>query len=258
MRNQRLLVIGLLIAVAVVWLLVVLPRPHADAPPRGVVADTAKPAAPAAKPALLTTAAAPIDAPPPTPPGKAVADPPAAEPEPESETEAASEAAPDPEPMSKVPAADADVATDLFAEQIAKQEAEPEEGHLPNAARDLWKRFDKEQADRDWADAAEKHLQETLTAWIAALGEGSNEHLVLVHVECRATLCQVLAADNDLDGQNARAESGQEWQQAIASLPQQSWWPAAGFTDLTTQVSTNEGYVLYTTYLLRAATPAAS
>jgi hypothetical protein len=246
MRNQRLIVIGALIVVALVWLYFVMPvapepRAIARAAPAPVVAEKPPEPAPAPEP----VAAPPhVEAPPPV----AVAEtPPAPDPEPEAPpAEGAKEV---------VPAADPDKAADLFADLLTKQDTESDENKLPNPARDLWKRFDKETQDADWAAAAAKHLQDTLEEWIDALPEEAGDHVVLVHVECRATLCQVLAADNDIAGQGARAEVSQEWQQVIAGLRNQSWWGESGFTDMTTQVTSSEGYVLYTTYLLRAAAP---
>jgi hypothetical protein len=251
MRNPRLLVLGALIAAALIWLYFVLPRPPAAAP--------APPAAAAAPPPPARHVAAQPPAPPPTlPPTVPIAppvvppgdDPPHAEPVPAEDGETAAE-----EDPPAVPPADPDRAADLFADLLAEQEAEPEKDRLPNTARDLWKRFDQEKPDEDWSAAATPKLQDSLDRWVGELPEGTGDHIALVHVECRASLCQVLAADNDLSGQGARAQSGQEWQQAIAGLRGQPWWGESGFTDMTTQVVTTDGYVLYTTYLLRGGTP---
>ncbi|HEY6986637.1 MAG TPA: hypothetical protein VH375_11185, partial [Rhodanobacteraceae bacterium] len=83
------------------------------------------------------------------------------------------------------------------------------------------------------------------------------DHVDLIHVECRQSLCQILAADDDMAGQTERAQSSQEWQQAITTLPQQPWWTELGFVDLVTAVDNDEasGYVLYQTYLRREAKP---
>ena len=84
------------------------------------------------------------------------------------------------------------------------------------------------------------------------------QHVEIIHVECRVTLCQILAADNDLGTQNERAQASQEWQQAIATLPQQPWWHELGFVDLVTAVNSDEesGFLLYQTYLRREVKPA--
>lgn len=255
MRNPRLFVIGALIAVALIWLYFVLPRPPAERP-APVAASTAAPPHPVVKRVLAEPPPAPPTlpptvpiAPPVVPPGD---DPPAPEPVP-AEGEAVAEEEPP-----ATPPADPDRAADLFADLLAEQEAEPEKDRLPNTARDLWKRFDEEKADEDWSAAATPKLQDSLDRWVGELPEGTGDHIALVHVECRASLCQVLAADNDLSGQGARAQSGQEWQQAIAGLRGQPWWSESGFTDMTTQVVTTDGYVLYTTYLLRGGTPPSS
>lgn len=252
MRNSRLLVLGALIAAALVWLYFVLPRAPVErraakpdpapavaaAPSRPAVPHVAAEPPPAAPPALPPTV--PV-APPVVPPGD---EPPHAEAVP-AEPETAEDEPP------ATPPADPDRAADLFADLLAEQEAEPEKDRLPNTARDLWKRFDEEKPDEAWSGAATPKLQDSLEQWVGELPEGTGDHIALVHVECRASLCQVLAADNDLSGQGARAQSGQEWQQAIAGLRGQPWWSESGFTDMTTQVVTTDGYVLYTTYLLR-------
>jgi len=245
MRNKRLLILGLLIAAVLLWLYFVIP----SAPPPARVTRATVVEPPAAAPAPPIAVPEPPKAePPPTP---APAKPAAAASEP-----AVVEEPPPAEESPATPPADPDKAADLFADQLAKQESEPEEGRLPDPARDLWKRFQKEQKDDAWSAAATDHLQDALDAWIDDLPEDMGGHVALVHVECRATLCQVLAADNDLNGQSDRAESSQEWQQAIAGLREQPWWAETGFSDMTTQVTSSDGYTLYTTYILRTAPPA--
>lgn len=254
MRNPRLLVIGALIAVALIWLYFVLPRAPAERPAPPPAAAVAAPPRPVAK----HVAAEPPVAPPTLPPSVPVAppvvppgdDPPHLEPVPADPAAERGEAVAEEEPPA-TPPADPDRAADLFADLLAEQEAESEKDRLPNTARDLWKRFDQEKPDEEWSGAATPKLQDSLDQWVGELPEGTSDHIALVHVECRASLCQVLAADNDLSGQGARAQSGQEWQQAIAGLRNQPWWSESGFTDMTTQVVTTDGYVLYTTYLLR-------
>lgn len=242
MRNKRLLILGLLIAAVLLWLYVVFPS---TPKPPAAVAKTTIEAPPRAPPVALPEPPKAEPVPEPAPPKPAVA---------VSEPVVVEETALSEEPPA-TPPADPDKAADLFADQLAKQESEPEEGRLPNPARDLWKRFDKEQKDDSWSGAATDHLQDALDAWIDDLPDDMGGHVALVHVECRATLCQILAADNDLNGQSNRAESSQEWQQAIASLREQPWWSETGFSDMTTQVTSSDGYTLYTTYILRNAPP---
>ena len=149
------------------------------------------------------------------------------------------------------PAIDTDHATDLLADMIARQETVSESDHLPNTAAQTLKKFDQESADANWSESAEQHIESTLDAWIGALPEDAQAHLALVHVECRASLCEVLAADNDPASQSERSQAGQEWQQAIGSLAQQPWWRELGFVDQMTQVSGAEDHTLYMSFLLR-------
>jgi len=119
-----------------------------------------------------------------------------------------------------------------------------------------WKKFDQEQADPAWSEPTTQQIEQTLDQWLAGLPEDVRQHIAVIHVECRATMCQILAADNDIDTQNERAQAGQEWQQALASLPGQPWWNELGFVDASTQVTANEGHTLYMTYLRREVKPA--
>lgn len=252
MRHQRLLILCALIAAASVWLYFALPRAPV-ARPASAPAKVEKPApAPAPREVVKAVPAAVPPTLPPTVPVAPLVVPPGDEPPPEEAVPA------EPEPVAeeappKTPPIDPDRAADLFADLLAKQEAEPEKDRLPDAARELWKRFDQEKPDESWSAAATPKLQESLDGWIGDLPEGAGDHVALVHLECRASLCQILAADNDLAGQATRAEGGREWQQAVAGLRDQSWWNESGFTDMTTQVVTEDGYVLYTTYLLRGS-----
>ena len=119
------------------------------------------------------------------------------------------------------------------------------------------KKFDQETADANWSANAEQHIEASLGEWIGALPEDAQAHLALIHVECRETLCQVLAADNDPESQSARSTAGQEWQQAIGSLTKQPWWHALGFVDISTEVSGADDHTLYASYLLRELKPGA-
>jgi hypothetical protein len=154
------------------------------------------------------------------------------------------------------PPIDTDQAADLVADQIAQQEAASEESGQPNPTAQAWKKFDGETADPEWSEPTAQQIEQTLDQWLAGLPDDVREHIAVIHIECRATMCQILAADNDIDTQNERAQAGQEWQQAIASLPGQPWWNELGFVDASTQVTSSEGHTLYMTYLRREVKPA--
>ena len=149
------------------------------------------------------------------------------------------------------PEIDTDHATDLLADMIAREEAASDGDHLPNAVVQTLRKFDQESADANWSENAGQKVEAALDAWIGALPEDAQAHLALIHVECRETLCQVLAADNDPGSADERSKAGQEWQQAIGSLPQQPWWHELGFVDFNTQVSSADEHTLYMSYLLR-------
>lgn len=159
----------------------------------------------------------------------------------------------------KPDAIDDDHAADLLADWIASQDAasanagDGSDASAPSPVQQAWKTFDQESADADWSPSTEKQIEDTLDQWLAGLPDAVRDHVDVIHVECRETLCQILAADNDLATQSQRAGDAQEWQQAIATLPQQPWWHELGFVDFMTTVSSSAdtGYALYQTYLRR-------
>jgi hypothetical protein len=260
-RRPFILTIAALAGLLLVWLLLVrMPQsPTAAAPPVKRVAPAPPPARtvapPPAEPVATKPVAPPADATekkPPDPPkptisaldtpGDATAQP----------DDGAGESGDDAEPEDDAPPAiDTDHATDLLADMIARQEATSEGDHLPNTAVQTLKKFDQESADANWSDNAEQHIESALDAWMGALPEDAQAHLALIHVECRESLCQVLAADNDPGSESERSQAGPEWQQAIDSLAQQPWWRELGFVDHVTEVSGAEGHTLYMSFLLR-------
>lgn len=153
----------------------------------------------------------------------------------------------------EAPADDTGRAADLLAEWMARQDtASADNTEVPPSMTAL-KTFDQESSDPEWSGPSEQQIEATLDQWVAALPDDVRDHIQVIHVECRETMCQILAADNDPSSQNQRAQSAQEWQQAVATLPQQPWWSEFGFVDLTTAVNNDEadGFVLYQTYLRR-------
>lgn len=255
MRHTRLPILFVLIAAALAWLHFALRSPPGEAPaPTASTAPEPAPKPAIARPATAMTAAA-AEPPPPTialPPTIEVAPlkiPPGDDPAPEPPPPA------DETNDAKTPPIDANRAAELFADLLARQDTEPADGAAHDPARELWKRYDGEPPDDTWAPAATARIEGALDAWLDALPEDAGDHVALVRVECRATLCQVLAADNDAAGRAARADAGQEWQQAIAALHAQPWWNESGFGDATVQVLSRDGYELYAAYLPRTVTP---
>jgi hypothetical protein len=164
----------------------------------------------------------------------------------------------DEEPDQPAGAIDVGRAADLVADWMAKQDAAAtDESNIPQSVQAL-RTFDHEETDSSWAEPTTQQIEDALAKWLDALPDDVRAHIEILHVECRQTYCQILAADNELGMQNERAQASQEWQQAIATLPQQPWWNELGFVDLTTAVDSEEesGYVLYQTYLRREVKPA--
>jgi hypothetical protein len=260
MRRPLILAIAALAGLLIVLLVLVrAPEPHMAAAPEKPVMQAPPPAPVAAPQPVAAKSVEPIAKPaaateqkPPDPPKPTIA---ALEPPSDANAPAedgADENAEDTEPAeSGPPAIDTDHATDLLADMIARQETTSESDHLPNTAVQTLKKFDQESDDANWSDNAEQHIEAALDAWIGALPEAAQAHLALIHIECRESLCQVLAADNDPDSESERSNAGHDWQQAIGSLTQQPWWHELGFVDLTTQVSGADGHTLYMSFLLR-------
>lgn len=162
------------------------------------------------------------------------------------------------EPSASEPSIDPGRAADLLADWMAREDVTSgEDGQRPPGVEAL-AAFDQEEADPEWSEPTAQQIEATLRAWLDALPENIRAHMALIHVECRETLCQILAADADSASQAERAQASQEWQQALGTLPQQPWWASFGFVDLRTSVNTDQasGYVLYQTYLRREVKPA--
>lgn len=266
MRRILIMAIAGLAGLLLVWLIVVrVPEPtaapakpvvHAPPPVSTVAPPATEPVAPKpaevpAKPLVATETRPPEPPTPPEPPPKPAAETPSADTSANSDATADDSGTDSDTDDSGPPAIDTDHATDLLADMIAHEEAATDGDHLPNTSAQTLKKFDQESADANWSANAEQHIESTLGDWLDALPEDAQPHIALIHVECRATLCQVLAADNDPTTSGDRATAGHEWQTAIGTLPQQPWWRELGFVDLNTQVKPSDDYVLYMSYLLR-------
>ncbi len=277
MRHPTLIAVAAVTAILVVWLLLTAlppsPAPVRKAPAPAAIAPQPMPPAglPNATTVATTQAVAPV-----APAASSVEQKPAesdgavAKPEPakaenadsgdESADTANQENAEDSGPADEEsPASGLDVnrAADLLADWMAKQDtASSEDAEIPKTVQAL-RSFDQEASDPEWSAPTAQQIEASLNAWLDGLPDDVRDDVDLIHVECRQTLCQILAADADMAGQNARAQSSQEWQQAITTLPQQPWWSGLGFIDLVTAVDNDEasGYVLYQTYLRREVKP---
>ena len=277
MRQSRLIVIAALTAIFVAWLLLTqLPEPPVSTARKAsasaaVASQAAHPAAPEPPKAAATPAAAPAEAASTAEPKPAPSETAAAKPEEPAKTEDAAaandseEAASDEsadesetaDESAHPPGIDVNHAADLLADWMARQDtAASDDADIPKTVQAL-RTFDQEASDAQWSDSATQQVQDSLNAWLDALPDDVRDDVGLIHVECRQTLCQILAADADMAGQNERAQASQEWQQAITTLPQQPWWSELGFADLVTAVDNDSasGYVLYQTYLRREVKP---
>ncbi len=238
MRKTLILTIAALAGLLLVWLIVVrAPDSRTTAPAKALVqAPPAARSVAASAPVVETVPPKPTEVP--TAPAASTAPPRAETVEPPATTEPPPDSATSSDPGADANAEDATPAdsdatddedsgpegidtgraADLMAEMIAKLETPDDEHRLPNGMTDLLKQFDQESADAEWAEAMEQQIEAKLGEWMGRLPEEAQSHMALLTVQCRATLCQVLAADNDPDSADARAEAGQEWQQALNGL----------------------------------------
>jgi hypothetical protein len=178
----------------------------------------------------------------------------------DSEAEANDESADEPESTdddAAAPSLDVDHAADLLADWMAKDDvAGGDDAALPPSTQAL-KTFDQEQADPEWSAPTAQQIEAALHQWLDALPDDVRDHVDVIHVECRLTLCQILAAENEVAAPGEQSQPPQEWLQAIETLPHQSWWSEFGFVDFSTAVNriSADGYFLYQTYLRREVKP---
>ena len=151
-------------------------------------------------------------------------------------------------------AIDTDLATDLLVDQIAALQAQgPQSGDTGPSVWALRRRFASEKADPEWAAQATAAVHDAIDAWYAGLPEKVRYHLALIAVDCRTSLCEILAVADDPDSAGDRINAGQDWQFVAKTWPQATWWSGLGFVDITTQTRTRDGYLLYMIYLARRA-----
>lgn len=263
MRTPTMIAIGGAVVLAVAWVLLSRTANEPKPAPAPVVAAASAPPPPEAPPPQTSIPAPPPEPskaePPPPPPPPAAKDAPPPE-EPAADAPADDDSADDEsaDDQAGPPPLDANHAADLLGDWLARQEAEGTDD--ANKADPILGKFDgeKSEGDPDWSASAKQHIEATLNEWLANLPDAIRDHVQLISVECRETMCQILAADNDPDTQATRGEHAQEWQQAISLLPQQPWWGELGFADLRTSMITSDeqGYLLYQSYAMRAAAPA--
>ena len=274
MRTPLWIAVVAVAGIVVAWLVLTRsPEPRVAAvPATHVPATTAIPAPPATtKESEATTVRAQTQIPPPEPPAVetkpapapvAVVPPKPTEPAAtevtsgdDSDASANDDSADEPEPAEEEPDSqsfDAHRAADLMADWMAKQDVAAGDGSAPVPSSKSLKAFDEEQADAEWSAAAQRQIEATLNQWLDALPDDVSGNLDMIHVECRQTLCQILAAETSIVPEGHAAYE-QQWIQGIDTLARQPWFTELGFVDVTTAVDhdTESGYFLYQVYLRR-------
>jgi len=271
MRTPVWITIVVVAGIVVAWLVltrapepkaVVASEAHAPAAAAPVKREETPPPAPATIP---PPAPAPVETKPPpapvAPPSKA------AEPAGEPATDDAADAPADDGSGDEPETTDVDTdaqsldphrAADLLADWMAKDDvAATGEDATPSPSTEALKTFDHEDSDPHWSAQTAQQIQSALDQWLDALPDELRDHVDVIHVECRMSLCQILAAENDMTLQDQRAQASRAWPSAISTLSQQAWWIADGFSAQWTSqiVDDSSGYQLYQTYLRRQVGP---
>jgi len=275
MRTPALIAIVAAAAIAVAWLLLagsrqppaaatpaaVAPAPPAASDEREAAAVRAQTAIPPPEPAPITTKPAPAPAvvePSPKPAESAAADAATDDESAASNNDEASDEAEPTDDDADSSSIDVGHAADLLADWMAKQDVAASDDDASQVNTKALKTFDQEEADPDWSAKTAQQIEATLDQWLDALPDDVRDHLDLIHVECRQTMCQILAAENEIPAADGQATQAQLWLQGLKTLEGQPLWNELGFTGMSTAASRDEasGYFLFQTYMSRAATPA--
>jgi hypothetical protein len=124
----------------------------------------------------------------------------------------------------------------LLSAEHAKVLLPPPNVGRPLSLAELHMQLSSESKDANWAPDLEQSIRQALT-----VGNASAEFEIL-SVECRATLCEVLAFGN-------LPSSGQRWNQVWDDIQTQSWY--AGFRGNTTSSFVQNGRYTIVTILQR-------
>jgi len=129
----------------------------------------------------------------------------------------------DPRPPGKPPAAAPGPggATIPLSAEHARLLAPPPDEKRPPTLAELHMQISSEGRDPAWAPELEQAIRQALTA-----GNTTGE-FELMNVECRATLCEVLAFGN-------QPGSGQRWNQLMEEMTRQPWWSTGNLKGDTT------------------------
>lgn len=149
---------------------------------------------------------------------------------------------------------DSNRAADLIADWLARQDSASGEGveSAPNMR--LSRTLDDETTDADWSAAMAQKIEAALHQRLDALSGDMRDHVDLMRVECRQTICQILGAETIVTSADGHPLSGAQWPTLVDTLSQQPLWREGNFVEMSTVTNRDDasGYVLYQTYLRRA------
>lgn len=145
-------------------------------------------------------------------------------------------------------------AADLFAERLVKLEDIDaiDNGSDLLAARE-YRKFKSQPTDDAHAREITPALRRYVEDWVAQLPLEQQSQIALVNVECRASLCQILLAQQatnlNADAIQARKAAATGLQQLLFASPQEPSWSQLHLAFVSSQVLRQNDYLFYTFYL---------
>ena len=130
-----------------------------------------------------------------------------------------------------------DLFTNMFSHSGAKGNA------APNAQEIMHEKFEAEPVDPNWSANVEPSIKDQFD------NHPSSQTVDIVSIECRSTICEILAAAKSPAQSQQASEQVQE---TIYTSPRQSWWTAYGLVDVVTAMTLgDDGRMLVVTYFTK-------
>jgi hypothetical protein len=207
-------------------------RAHVESTPVATPAPAPAPVAPAPAITEPPPVAAPAPVTPPAPKPQVQSAPAPVEQKP---------AEPEPPPQPALPPA-----AEMIKSWVEGAPAAPVEGSDPSPSpppQSLHKELGAQERDAEWSEAAEAQLRDYFAYMV------KDDWVEIISVYCGSELCEIQAATRSPESLAADIE---DWQQLVASMPQQPWWASYGFSDPTSSSSvTADNRALFVAFVRR-------
>ena len=149
---------------------------------------------------------------------------------------------------------DVDHVADLFSERLAKLEDIDtlDDGNDLQAARQ-YRTFKSQSASDAHAQEVTQALREHVEDWLAQFPPERQDHIALVDVECKGSLCQILLGQNAMNFSGTTQQSGGSAgispEELLYALNRAPWWADLHLTLAYEEMHPRKNYALYTLYL---------